>query len=52
MLDAVDAGEREIIVAEGIERVIGEARRTPDELFDQIAELMAGNYMDMMEADD
>src|SRR5207244_2147173 len=27
MLDAVDAGEREIIIAEGMERVIGEARR-------------------------
>jgi short-subunit dehydrogenase len=52
MLDAVDAGEREIIIAEGMERVIGETRRTPDQLFDQIAELMAGNYMDMMEADD
>lgn len=52
MLDAVDAGEREIIVATGMEQVIGEARRTPDELFDQIAELVAGGYMDMMEAED
>lgn len=52
MLDAVDAGEREIIVAEGFERAIGEARRTPDELLDQVAALVAGGYMEMLEAED
>ncbi|MFN4112791.1 MAG: SDR family NAD(P)-dependent oxidoreductase [Sphingomonadaceae bacterium] len=51
MLDAVAAGEREIIVAEGMEQAMGEMRRTPDALFDQLAAMVAGGYMDKMEAD-
>lgn len=51
MLDAVSAGEREIIVADGMEKAMGEMRRTPDALFDQVAALVAGGYMDKMEAD-
>lgn len=51
MLDAVSAGEREIIVADGMEKAMGEMRRTPDALFDQVAAMVAGGYMDKMEAD-
>jgi short-subunit dehydrogenase len=51
MLDAIDAGQREIIVAEGVEAVIGEMRRTPDELFDQIEAMVAAGYMENLEAD-
>lgn len=51
MLDAVAAGTREIIVAEGMELAMGELRRTPDALFDQVAGMVAGGYMDKMEAD-
>ena len=52
MLDAIDAGQREIIVAEGMEAAIGEMRRTPDELFDQIAAMVAAGYMERLEADE
>ncbi len=50
MLDGMAKGEREIIVAEGMELAMGEARRTPDALFDQVAEMVAKGYMDKMEA--
>lgn len=49
MLDGIAAGEREIIVAEGAEQAMGELRRTPDALFDQIAGMVAKGYMDKME---
>lgn len=46
MLDAIAAGQREIIVAQGSELAMGEARRTPDALFDQVAAMVARGYMD------
>lgn len=49
MLDAIARGEREIIVAKGVEEQMGEARRTPDALFDQVAAMVAAGYMDRME---
>ena len=49
MVDAIANGEREIIVAEGFEKTMGEARRTPDALFDQIASMVAAGYMDKMD---
>ncbi|MEQ5787080.1 SDR family NAD(P)-dependent oxidoreductase [Erythrobacter sp. NFXS35] len=49
MLDGMAAGTREIIVAEGAEQAMGELRRTPDALFDQIAGMVAKGYMDKME---
>ncbi len=52
MLDAVDEGQREIIVAEGVEEAIAEARRAPDELLDQVAGLVAAGYMEQLETDD
>ncbi|MEM6909062.1 MAG: SDR family NAD(P)-dependent oxidoreductase [Pseudomonadota bacterium] len=49
MLDAIANGEREIIVAEGMEAQMGEMRRTPEALFDQMAALVASGYMERME---
>lgn len=51
MIDAVAKGEREIIVARDMEEAMGEARRTPDQLFDQVAVMVAAGYMDQMEAE-
>lgn len=50
MIDAVAKGEREIIVARGMEEQMGEMRRTPEALLDQTAEMVAAGYMDKMEA--
>ncbi len=50
MLDAVAAGQREIVVARGMEEAMGEMRRTPDQLFDQVAAMVADGYMEKMEA--
>lgn len=49
MLDGIAAGEREIIVAEGGEQAMGELRRTPATLFDQVAAMVANGYMDKLE---
>lgn len=51
MVDAVDNGEREIVIAQGMEAGMGEMRRTPDALFDQVAEMVAKGYIEKMEAD-
>lgn len=48
MLDAMAAGTREIIVAAGGEKALGEATRTPDAIFDQLAALMAKGYADKL----
>ena len=48
MLDEMLAGNREIIVAEGAEKAMGEARRTPDALLDQIGAFMAAGYVKRM----
>lgn len=49
MLDGIAAGTREIIVAEGMELAMGELRRTPEALFDQVAGMVAKGYMDKLE---
>ena len=51
MVDAVAAGQREIVIARGMELAMGEARRTPDQLFDQVAAMVAAGYMDKIEAE-
>ncbi|UAB79484.1 SDR family NAD(P)-dependent oxidoreductase [Erythrobacter sp. SCSIO 43205] len=51
MLDGIAKGEREIIVAQGVELAMGDARRTPDALFDQVAAMVAAGYMEKMEAE-
>ena len=51
MLDGMAKGEREIIIAERAELAMGEMRRTPDALFDQVAAMVASGYMDNMEAE-
>lgn len=50
MLDAVALNQREIVVARGMEEAMGEMRRTPDQLFDQVAGMVADGYMEKMEA--
>lgn len=49
MLDSIAAGEREIIVARGMEENMGQVRRTPDAVFDQVAAMVAAGYMEKME---
>ena len=51
IVDAIAAGQRAIIVAEGMEEAMGEARRTPDRLFDQVADMVAKGYMQKMQAE-
>ena len=51
MVDAVELNQREIIVARGMEEAMGEMRRTPDQLLDQVAGMVANGYMDKMEQD-
>jgi len=50
ILSGIAAGQREIIVARGTELAMGEMRRTPDELLDQIANMVAKGYIEKMEA--
>ncbi len=49
MLDAIADEQREIIIAEGVEQAMGEARRTPEALLDQIEAMVAAGYMEKME---
>lgn len=49
MIEGVEKGEREIIVARGTEEQMGELRRTPEALLDQVAAMVAGGYMDKIE---
>jgi len=51
MLDAMAAGQREIVVADGVEKQMGELTRTPDALFDQVAALMARGYAQQLKAE-
>jgi dehydrogenase/reductase SDR family member 7B len=51
MLDGMAAGEREIIIAEGAELAMGEARRTPEALLNQMAGMVAKGYMERMEGE-
>ena len=48
MIEEMLGGAREIIVAEGAEKAMGEARRTPDALLDQIGAFMAAGYVQRM----
>jgi short-subunit dehydrogenase len=51
MIEQMLAGQREIIVAEGMEQQMGELRRTPDALLDQVGALMAKGYAERMKAE-
>lgn len=48
MLAAILRDEREIVIARGIEQQMGELRRTPDALFDQVAAMVAAGYAEKM----
>ncbi len=50
IVDAVTAGTREVIVSDGAERRIGELRKTQDEVFDRMAELMEEGYAEKLGA--
>ncbi|WP_133365067.1 SDR family NAD(P)-dependent oxidoreductase [Qipengyuania sediminis] len=50
ILAGIAAGTREIVIARGAELALGEMRRTPDALFDQMAAMVAAGYMDRLEA--
>ena len=52
IVHGVLAGEREIIVARGFEAAMGEMRRTPAQLLDQMAAMVANGYMQKMQAED
>lgn len=49
--EGMEAGTREIIVARGVEQAMGEMRRTPDALFDQMATMVANGYMQKLQAE-
>ena len=51
IVDAIELNQREIIVAEGMEEAMGELRRTPDQLLDQVAGMVAKGYMEKMQAE-
>lgn len=51
IVDGISSGEREIIVARGGESSWGEQRRTPDALFDEVAQRVAQGYMEKIEAE-
>lgn len=48
MIEEMLAGAREIIVAEGAEKAMGEARRMQDDLLDRIAGFMTAGYVERM----
>lgn len=49
MLTEIDAGMREVAIAEhGMEKMIAEARRTPEELFDRMIEMFNKGYAKQM----
>ena len=50
IVDAVTAGEREVIVSDGAERRMGELRKTQDEVFDRMAALMEEGYAEKLGA--
>ncbi len=52
ILDAIALEQREIVVAEGMEEAMGEARRTPDQLFDQVARMVEGGYIEKLMAEE
>lgn len=52
IVDAVELNQREIVIAEGMEEAMGEMRRTPDQVFDQVSGMVAAGYMDKMKAED
>jgi short-subunit dehydrogenase len=51
MVDAIELGQREIVVARGMEEAMGRMRQTPDQVFDQVAAMVAAGYMEKMEAE-
>ena len=51
MVGAIALGQREIVVARGMEEAMGKMRQTPDQVFDQVAAMVAAGYIEKMEAE-
>ena len=51
MVGAIALGQREIVVARGMEEAMGKMRQTPDQVFDQVAGMVAAGYIEKMEAE-
>ncbi|WP_202389823.1 SDR family NAD(P)-dependent oxidoreductase [Parapontixanthobacter aurantiacus] len=52
IIDAVALNQREIVVARGMEQAMAEARRTPDQLLDQVARMVENGYVEKMQRSD
>lgn len=52
IVEAMELGTREIIVAQGVERQMAELRRTPEPLMDQLAQMVERGYIEKMEAEE
>ena len=48
IVDAIALEQREIVVARGMEEAMGEMRRTPDQLFDQVGAMVEAGYIEKM----
>ena len=48
IIDAIALEQREIVVARGMEEAMGEMRRTPDQLFDQVGAMVEAGYIEKM----
>ncbi len=51
MLAAIATDQREIIIANGVEKWLAETTRTPDEIFDKMAAFVAAGYAEKMKAE-
>ncbi|WP_338446157.1 SDR family NAD(P)-dependent oxidoreductase [Pelagerythrobacter marensis] len=51
MVDAIALNQREIVVARGMEEALGKLRQTPDQVFDQVAAMVASGYIEKMKAE-
>ena len=51
IVSAIVLGQREIMVTRGGERSLGEARRTPDQIFDQVARMVRNGYIEKLQGE-
>ena len=52
IIDAIALEQREIVVARGMEEAMGEMRRTPDQLFDQVGAMVEAGYIEKLMGED
>ena len=51
IVSAVALGQREVVVASGVEQAMGEMRRTPDQLLDQVKRMVENGYIEQVQAE-